>query len=168
MNKDRLDTLKSIDKSLFVYDLEKGEIAFLNRRNRKPKSIQQEEYPFFYYSVNKKQYKFKIHEIVCFLAGYDLLDKEVNHKDGDKWNWKLSNLEVVTRKENIVHSFETGLNKGHVGEKHGQAILTEVNVREIRKRLDEGEKGKNLAKEFGVSPVTISAIKKRRIWGHLE
>lgn len=37
---------------------------------------------------------------------------EVNHKDANKWNNKVSNLEIVTKSENIRHAFENGLNEG--------------------------------------------------------
>jgi hypothetical protein len=44
------------------------------------------------------------------------------------------------------------------------SILTQVDVDQIKSRLALGETGRSLAAQFGVSPVTISAIKVGRIW----
>ncbi len=50
------------------------------------------------------------------------------------------------------------------GEGNGRAKLTWRDVNSIRERLAEGETGRALAKEFGVSPGTISGIKNGTKW----
>lgn len=46
--------------------------------------------------------------------------------------------------------------------------LSEENVHEIRQRIESGETQVDIARKFGVSPATISDIKKGRSWGKLE
>jgi DNA-binding NarL/FixJ family response regulator len=62
--------------------------------------------------------------------------------------------------------------KGKRGSNHYKAKLTEDQVYEIRKALADGEKGKDLAEDYGVSKQTISNIKTGRIWNspydHIE
>lgn len=60
---------------------------------------------------NNKPYYFLVHRIVLKafnpIENMDIL--QVNHKDGNKLNNNIENLEWCTRSENIIHSFENGL-----------------------------------------------------------
>jgi hypothetical protein len=57
----------------------------------------------------------------------------------------------------------------YVGSKPGQGAkaLAAEKVREIKARLRAGESGARLAREFGVSQATVSAVKVGRIWAHV-
>lgn len=50
----------------------------------------------------------------------------------------------------------------------GSTTLTEDDVREIRRRRAAGEKGVDIAREFGVSTVHVSAIYHHRRWSHVR
>lgn len=53
-----------------------------------------------------------------------------------------------------------------IGISHGRAILTESQVRKIRKSYPR-KTMKVLAQEFGVSPATIREIIRRLVWRHI-
>ena len=63
------------------------------------------------FANNKKQNK-TIHRLVAeaFIDNFDS-NLVINHKDGNKQNNCVNNLEVVTQKENIKHSWEHKLSK---------------------------------------------------------
>lgn len=101
-----------------------------------------------------------IHRLVAqtFIDNPDNL-REVNHKDCNKHNNNVSNLEWCSRRENLQHSYDHGLKRA--GEKHGCHKLTEKQVREIRcSKLSQRE----LALKYGVSSSNINAIIAHRIW----
>lgn len=54
------------------------------------------------------------------------------------------------------------------GQSHGSAKLTDDDVREIRRRVGNGERGSVVAREKGVSQAAVSEIVSRKKWGHLE
>lgn len=88
---------------------------------------------------------------------------QVNHKDGNKKNNSVENLEWCTSSENIKHSYAIGL-VSHVGEKHNGAKLTEKNVLYIR---SSKERICDLARKFKVSPANIIRVKRRLSWTHI-
>jgi len=91
----------------------------------------------------------------------------VNHKDGNKANNSVENLEWVTYQENSVHSFSNGLQICQIGQDHHNAKVNEDQVREIRRRRASGELLSSIAPDFGVTPTLISYIANRKTWKHV-
>jgi len=92
--------------------------------------------------------------------------KEVNHIDTNKQNDRPWNLEYITHKKNKEHAKKFGL-VAH-GSTHGSAKLTEEKVLEIRTKGTTGNyTQEELAKEFGVSHVSIGSILRRENWTHI-
>jgi hypothetical protein len=85
----------------------------------------------------------------------------VNHKDGDKTNNRLSNLEYLTLSENIKHAFRLGL-KGK-GEEHPRAKLTSEQVKDICARRGAVSQSK-LAELYGVTKTCIRHVQLGRNW----
>jgi hypothetical protein len=85
---------------------------------------------------------------------------EVNHKDGNKQNNSIENLEWTTHSQNLLHAHATGL--------YTKQPLQSSKILEIKKRLNDGEIAYRLAKEYNVSPQVIYGIKSGRTWAWLE
>lgn len=113
-----------------------------------------------------KYKSWSVHKFVC-LAFFGPKPKrlEINHKDGNKLNNAISNLEYVTRSENLKHAYNLGLLKPKVGSSNGMAKLTEDQVIEIREHAANNGRyygRKELAKKYGVSECTIKEVVNRR------
>lgn len=88
----------------------------------------------------------------------------LNHKDGNRLNNCVDNLEWVTNAENLSHAWHTGLRNDFIGENAHNSIFTKEQVREIRLRLIDGEKVKAIASEFNASIGIIKSIQKFYSW----
>lgn len=98
-------------------------------------------------------------------------DKEVNHKNGNKRDNRIDNLELVTRGQNAIHAHKVlgkvfGLfGRDNSGENGTNAKLTWEQVRTIRRMFADGALlQKELAEMFGVNHRTISQILNNKSW----
>ena len=85
----------------------------------------------------------------------------VNHKDGNKQNNHVSNLEWCTPKENSQHASSLGLYKAASGVDNPCAKLTDEDVLFIRanyKPYDREFGTKGLGRKFNIAQQTISKI----------
>jgi DNA-binding transcriptional regulator YiaG len=93
---------------------------------------------------------------------------QINHISGDKTDNSLANLEYISCRENVRHSWENGLRRAEqtCGERHGRAKLTEAQIREIRSSYGHLSTTQ-LARRFGVSVQNIGQILKHQTWRHV-
>lgn len=88
----------------------------------------------------------------------------VNHKDGNKLNNHVDNLEWCTNSENVLHSYATGLATAK-GENNSQCKLLEIDVLNIRSTYiakDPIYGAKAMAIRYNVCESTIYSIVKKR------
>lgn len=79
----------------------------------------------------------------------------VNHKDGNKFNYTLSNLEWITQSENVLHAMRHGLCS------NATALDT---VKHICVAIDSGMGNQEIAKLYNVHHSTVCAIRNGRRW----
>lgn len=107
-----------------------------------------------------------VHRLIAG-AFYGKNDLVVNHKDGNKKNNNIDNLEYCTVSYNIKHSFKLGMSCID-GERHPSAKFTNENALIIRKWANNAEPLLVLAKEYGVAVTTISNIKNGRTYSKFK
>ncbi len=112
---------------------------------------------------NRVKKRFSIHRLVMmsFCPIPNPEEMQVNHKDLNKANNHIDNLEWCTQLENMKHAVENGVKFGWSpgGELHGTAKLTNIQAEEIRKvyKRQYGNQ-KKLAKIYNVKPYIIGYI----------
>lgn len=109
--------------------------------------------------VNAGEFHFRRNIPIHRLVAQEFCDnrlerKEVNHKDGNKLNNHASNLEWISRSENIRHSYAIGLRPSPNGNrKHSDDKI--MKVFELRKM---NLRHKEIAEKLGMGTSTVTHI----------
>lgn len=150
-----IGNIRSLDREVF----NNGNKSLCNVKGRVLKPTK-DKGGYLYVSLVKNKVavkSVKIHRLVAFhfCDGYRE-GLEVNHIDGIRDNNIFTNLEWVTRSENIRDTYKRGRNTN--GEKNNASKLKNEDIGVIASLYDSGIKQSIIANAYGVSQVTISNI----------
>lgn len=127
------------------------------------------DYPVFRVSHSCKASWACIHYAVieCWVENDDPEFKiEVNHKNGDKFDYSFENLEWVTKSQNQRHALDTGLSGK--GELLYNAGLTDTQVHLVCQELQHGARPKDLALKYDVSSHIVRKIRDGSTYFHIR
>ena len=147
-----------------------GNIRNSKTRKVRRNNILKKGYYFVNGSLGSRENKitFKIHKAVAesFIDNPNNLPM-VNHKDGNKLNNYIGNLEWCTNAENVQHAYDNNLIKIRRGENSSSAKLTQDDVIYIRKHYVPRDKyfgTRALGRKFNVDHSTIMSVLKYETW----
>ncbi|MED2969408.1 HNH endonuclease [Bacillus subtilis] len=109
--------------------------------------------------LNRNRKDVSVHRLVALaFLKKDAQRNYVNHKDGNKKNNKVSNLEWVTPRENKIHAWRTGL----IDPQRHRELMKKVHSKPVSQISSDGltiatyESGAEASKATGVRRDTIS------------
>lgn len=111
----------------------------------------------------------KIHWLVAeAFLGERKPEMTINHINGNKLDNRVENLEYLSMTDNMHHASEHGLLT--IGSNHPQAKLSENDVIEIKRALQNYRRGMilDLARTYNVNKEAIRLIKIGRTWRHVS
>ena len=115
---------------------------------------------------NIKHYK-TVHRLVATTFIPNSINKpQVNHRDGNKTNNKLDNLEWVTAQENKIHAIKNGLSHNMSDfNKRTKRKLSNQQLCEVRNAIaNKSMMQKDIAEKYGISKQAVTLIKQGKTY----
>jgi len=120
-----------------------------------------------YGAIHSGSKTLKAHRLSLELAGVDVpADKKVCHHCDNPACVRPLHLFIGDQKANMIDAAQKG--RSTAGEAHANAKLTTEDVGVIRRVQAAGGRESDIARLFGVSPVTVNDIVHRRRWKHVS
>lgn len=119
---------------------------------------------------NGKRKRFFVHRLVAllYIDNPDSLPI-INHKNGDKLDNRVVNLEWSTYGSNLQHAYDTKLRSNRVGESMHTSYLKEKDIEKIFKmRYNSKYSHQKIADIIGTTRANVTAILHRKSWGHVN
>ena len=143
---DKLDNQYSVNTDGIVFSL-KG-----NKKELKGK-ITNSGYREFILSHKGVKHYFLVHRLVALTFIENKYNaRTVNHKDGNKLNNKLDNLEWMSDSDNLKHARDNGLLKTKITKEIAEKIYNDIGSILF------------LAKKYGISKTQVGYIKQGKRW----
>lgn len=123
-------------------------------------------YMYYGLRLNKKTKNFSGHRLVveAFISA-DSEKPDINHKDGNKKNNRVENLERCNKKMNMIHAANTGLLR--CGEDNHLSKLLKSDIPKIKKLWGYNVKREIISDVFNISFAQISRIVNNKNWKQL-
>lgn len=91
---------------------------------------------------------------------------EVNHKDYNRKNNHVENLEWISHINNVRHSVKVGHYDNQKGESNGRSRVTMEDVKNIRQQYNDGARVSDLAKKYEIGWSTVYNIVTYKTWNY--
>lgn len=93
----------------------------------------------------------------------------VNHKDSNRRNNDISNLEWCTEEENYRHGYKYGdILIGHFGENNCSNVHPETLIHSICSMLESGNSQAKIARDLGIKKSLVFDVKSKTTWKNVS